>query len=126
MGNAQNKIECINFQQLKQMQPESFIINTMPIDCQKCLILHTIDANKETEVINDLLEKRLFKKTIIIYGKNHTDLSVHQKAKQLKALGFQDIKLYLGGLFEWLSLQDIYGDEEFSILGSQRDILDFL
>ena len=34
-------------------------------------------------------------------------------------------KLYIGGLFEWLLLQDIYGDDEFKTTKKELDILKF-
>ena len=50
---------------------------------------------------------------IIIYGKNSDDQTIYNKYDQLNKLGFYNIYLYSGGLFEWLLLQDIYGRDEF-------------
>ena len=50
---------------------------------------------------------------IIIYGKNSDDQTIYNKYEQLNKLGFYNIYLYSGGLFEWLLLQDIYGKDEF-------------
>jgi len=40
-------------------------------------------------------------------------------------LGFLNIYVYLGGIFEWLLLQDIYGDEEFPTTSKIIDILKY-
>lgn len=133
MGNmlSTDKVECINFQRLKNILMEDeevcLIINTMPLDNQSCLIPKTINAETETDFINDILESGKEKtKTVLIYGMNHTDISVHKKAKQLIQLGFTKIKIYLGGMFEWLLLNDVYGKEEFPIQGTLCDVLLFL
>jgi hypothetical protein len=40
-------------------------------------------------------------------------------------LGFSDINVYVGGLFEWLLLQDIYGTDEFPTTRIEKDLLKF-
>jgi hypothetical protein len=40
-------------------------------------------------------------------------------------LGFQAVYLYVGGMFEWLCLQDIYGKDEFPTTTRQLDILKY-
>ena len=62
---------------------------------------------------------------IIIYGKNSNDETIYTKYNQLKKLGFTNAKLYIGGLFEWLLLQDIYGDNEFPTTTYNLDILKY-
>jgi hypothetical protein len=64
-----------------------------------------------------------FRKKIIIYGKNTTDDSAEKKYKQLRGFGFMDIYLYVGGMFEWMLLQDIYGKDEFPTTTKVLDIL---
>jgi hypothetical protein len=102
------------------------IINTLPSSEQTCLILNTISYNEEEKVINDLLNTYSYKsKKFIVYGKNAVDFSVEKKAKQLIQLGFYDIFLYSGGLFEWMLLQDVYGKSEFPTTNKESDILKF-
>ena len=60
---------------------------------------------------------------IIVYGMNSTDETIVKKYDQLIGLGFTNVYIYLGGLFEWLLLQDIYGLEEFTTTSKQLDIL---
>jgi hypothetical protein len=47
------------------------------------------------------------------------------KYNQLKSLGFYNVFIYTGGLFEWLMLQDIYGDNEFPTSKKEIDILKY-
>ena len=80
----------------------------------------------EEKVLNNLLEQYLMRdKTIIIYGRNSSDSSSEKKYKQLVALGFSKVYLYMGGLFEWLLLQDIYGGDEFPTTSKVLDLLKF-
>ena len=51
------------------------------------------------------------------------DLKVIEKYNQLKKLGFSNVHIYFGGLFEWLLLREIYGDINFPIIGACKDIL---
>ena len=91
---------------------------------QQCLIKNTLDVNQEVDTINQLLRKNK-KQKIIIYGKNYSDETIFKKYNQLKQLGFTNIHLYIGGIFEWLCLQDIYGGENFPCIGSETDILKY-
>ena len=43
----------------------------------------------------------------------------------IKKLGLKNIYIYSGGLFEWLLLQDIYGEDEFPTTSKELDILKF-
>jgi hypothetical protein len=65
------------------------------------------------------------RKKIIVYGKNTNDDSAEKKYKQLIRLGFADLYLYSGGMFEWMLLQDIYGKEEFPTTAKVLDILKY-
>jgi hypothetical protein len=40
------------------------------------------------------------------------------------SLGFKNVYIYLGGMFEWLLLQDVYGQKEFPT-DKKGEILDF-
>ena len=102
------------------------LINTLQNDLQSCLITTTMSIDNETYILNQIIEKQQFNdKTIIVYGANSTDDSVDKKYKQLLDLGFINIYIYNGGLFEWLLMQDIYGQENFSTTSSTMDILKY-
>ena len=126
--NPTSKIK-VGFDDVKhaiQNPTNHIIINTMPADCQECLIKHTMAIDLEERIINDYLQKSSFKGIyIIIYGKNATDNTVDTKYGQLTSLGFQHVHIYSGGLFEWCLLQDIYGIDEFPTTKTVVDILRF-
>jgi len=126
-GLFQTSYKKINFEDIQyaiQKSNDYIIINTLPISEQDCLIKNTLPYEQEEKTINDLLNNYdLNNKKIIIYGKNANDESADKKYSQLRTLGFSEIYLYTGGLFEWLLLQDIYGSVEFP---TSKKILDIL
>jgi hypothetical protein len=129
MGNSSSTIKNINFEDMQYAinDTTSIIINTLDAMNQKCLIKETIDIDKEVEFLNAQLSKD---KTIriIIYGMNSCDISPLKKYEQLISIGFYNVYIYCGGLFEWLLLQDIYGKELFpvtSIIAKDCDILNY-
>jgi hypothetical protein len=105
--------------------PEVYlIINTLPPSDQKCLIVNTTLAEEEEPLINKYLkENRNIR--IIVYGKNCNDESVQKKYQQLLSLGFYNIFVYTGGMFEWLLMQDIYGKELFPTTKKEVDLLKY-
>ena len=103
------------------------IINTLPSNKQNILIKNTLDITKEEEVINNILyDYKTPDKSIIIYGKNSCDTSVNIKYDQLYKLGFRELFIYSGGLFEWLLLNEIYGSKEIPINSENNNINDIL
>jgi len=123
-----NKIsfEDVQFILKSSYKTDFIIINTLPITEQECLIKNTISYDSEEKIINELMTKYEFKKyKFIIYGKHSNDDSVEKKAKQLLNLGFSNVFVYPGGLFEWMLLQDIYGFDEFPTTKKVLDILKF-
>ena len=64
-------------------------------------------------------------KRIIIYGKNCNDETVNQRWQQLINLGFHNVFVYFGGMFEWLMLQDIYGKDLFPTTQKELDLLKY-
>lgn len=102
------------------------IINTLSASEQECLIKNTIPIDQEERIINEILDDySTNEKGIIIYGKNSNDTNAENKYKQLLKYGFTNILLYPGGLFEWLLLQDIYGDDQFPTTKKIIDILKY-
>tara|TARA_Y100000389_G_scaffold95236_1_gene91894 strand:- start:5484 stop:5867 length:384 start_codon:yes stop_codon:yes gene_type:complete len=126
MGNI-NSVQRINFEQVQDTINNNnpyLLINVLDYNQQDCLIHTTIHADKEELEINNCIRVNKEKK-IIIYGKNCNDDKIFKKYKQLKLHGFKNIYLYLGGLFEWLCLQDIYGKEQFKTVGYENDLLKY-
>lgn len=126
MGNAPS-VKKVGFEDIQYIQNNGnngIIINTLNINEQNCIISSTISPNKEEKVINDMLKQDLTK-TIIIYGRNNLDETIYQKYKDLVYLGFKNVYIYPGGIFEWMCLQDIYGFEEFKTTTKEIDILKY-
>jgi hypothetical protein len=123
MGNGISNL--VNFEKLKEMQKEgATMIHTMD-ESEKVLIVGTVVAEKEIEKINKMISKNDYEKDIIIYGRNcHEYEKLMKKQKQLASLGFKNVYIYLGGMFEWLLLQDVYGPKEFPT-EKNGEILDF-
>ena len=127
MGNSQSSIK-INYEDIQYIikNPEGHIlINTLSSSEQNCLIINTININNEESIINSCLKKGLKNIKIIIYGKNNNDEKLYNKYNQLISLGFYNVFVYTGGLFEWLMLQDIYGEKEFPTTKKELDILKY-
>ena len=126
MGNQQS-IQKLNFEDIQEIikTPDNYIlINTLDKDLQECLIPHTININNEENVKNNLLSNDKTK-NIIIYGKNVNDSYIYERYEQLIKLGFNNLFVYPGGMFEWLCLQDIYSDELFPTNKKEMDILKY-
>jgi len=124
MGNGISAIRYINFESVQKFQTSGVLINTLSATDQSCLIVGTIPAIDEETKINEFVctNKKI---DIVVYGKNSTDMSPINKATQLRTLGFTNVSVYIGGLFEWLLLQDIYGKTEFKTTSHVLDILKY-
>jgi hypothetical protein len=124
MGNTQS-MQKINFEDMQSVcrNPETYIlINTLLETDQDCLIRGTVNIKQEEILINKYIHGNKQIK-IIIYGRNCNDDTVIKKYNQLIKLGFNNVYIYTGGLFEWLMLQDIYGFEEFPTTIRRLDFL---
>jgi hypothetical protein len=127
MGNSVSS-QKINFEDMQNVckNREAYIlINTLPATEQNCLIFNTIAPQQEETIMNNFLQNGRKNMRIIIYGKNCNDDTANKKYEQLLKLGFRNVYIYVGGLFEWLLLQDIYGTSEFPTTSKQLDILKY-
>lgn len=117
----------INFEDVKYAisHPSQFcIINTLPITDQDCLICTTVSHLIEEKLMNDmLLSYDVPDKTVIVYGQNSQDETAEKKCNQLISLGIKNVYLYSGGMFEWVLLQDIYGEDLFPTTSKVVDLL---
>ena len=125
MGNS-HSVRKINFEDMQNFIKDAsvIIINTLPSNKQVCLISNTILASEETKILNDELNKN-YDRIIVVYGMNSSDEVIVSKYNQLIKLGFHNVYVYPGGLFEWLLLQDIYGTESFPTTKKELDILQY-
>jgi hypothetical protein len=84
-----------------------------------------VNITQEEIVINKLIKNENKNINIIVYGTNSNDEKIYKKSQQLISLGFFNVYIYLGGMFEWLLLQDIYGNELFPTTMKEIDILKY-
>lgn len=121
------KNSYVNFEIVQcaiRKEEEYILINTLPLTDQDCLISGTTDAFQEETILNEILSNyKVPDKKIIVYGKNNEDISVYRKTTQLHTLGVKDVHIYLGGMFEWMLLQDVYGKQNFPTTKNIIDIL---
>ena len=128
MGNSQSSSIKINYEDIQYIikNPEGhLLINTLSTSEQNCLIVNTININNEENIINACIKRGAKDIKIVIYGKNSNDDKLYNKYNQLTSLGFYNVYIYTGGLFEWLMLQDIYGEKEFPTTKKELDILKY-
>ncbi len=120
------QIKNIGFEDIKcAIKNRHYIINTLTIFEQECLIYGTIPYEKEEHIINKCIESAEKQHRIIIYGKHSSDETPQKKYNQLIKYGFKEVYIYNGGLFEWLLLQDIYGSQEFPTTSICKDLLKY-
>jgi hypothetical protein len=127
MGLTQS-IQKINFEDVQKItkSPDGYLlINTLPESEQGCLLLNTIPAHEEEYTMNKLIQQGKKNIHLIIYGKNSNDETIYKKYHQLLKMGFSNISLYPGGIFEWLMLQDIFGFQEFMTTKKELDFLKY-
>ena len=125
MGNTDSSIKKINYEDIQDKINDCILINTLSVTEQKCLIKNTIRIEDEEKIINNLLKTYNKNYKIYIYGKNSNDESIYKKYNQILTLGLTEVYVYPGGLFEWLLLQDIYGDDCFPTISKELDILKY-
>ena len=127
MGNKISSITKINFEDMQHAIRNTnwIIINTLELSDQDCIIPNTISVNDEVAILNKLMDTGKFNTQIVIYGLNACDDNIVRKYNQLVRLGFTNVAIYPGGMFEWLLLQEVYGDDEFSTTKRELDILRF-
>ena len=127
MGNAQTA-RTVNFEDIQKVvsSPDAYLlINTLQEKEQNCLIKSTLNSNEVEALINKYMTAGQSDICIVVYGRNTHDTSVDKKYMQLLSLGFYRVYTYPGGMFEWLLLQDIYGNVEFPTTSRHLDLLKY-
>jgi len=129
MGNQVSLIPKVSYEDIQMVvyrnshvQHSTLLINTLPPSLQHCLIKTTVDIRFEERVVNTVIQKRP-DIMIIVYGKNSNDITILHKYEQLVKLGFMNVHIYTGGIFEWMLLHEIYGKDLFKITRYEIDIL---
>tara|TARA_B100000963_G_scaffold269020_1_gene237153 strand:- start:3637 stop:4065 length:429 start_codon:yes stop_codon:yes gene_type:complete len=126
MGNTTStrKVNFEDVQYSMKNKNKFLLINTLESSRQNILIKNTLPIDKEEELINKLIKSNQ-NVNIIVYDENANAPNLMKKYNQLLGLGFINVFIYPGGLFEWLLLQDIYGYDNFPTTSQERDILKF-
>tara|TARA_B100000989_G_C19393140_1_gene406605 strand:- start:360 stop:788 length:429 start_codon:yes stop_codon:yes gene_type:complete len=126
MGNTTStrKVNFEDVQYSMKNKNKFLLINTLNTSRQDVLIKNTVPVSKEEELINQLIKSNQ-NINIIVYDENANAPNLMKKYEQLIGLGFINVFIYPGGLFEWLLLQDIYGYDNFPTSSQERDILKF-
>jgi rhodanese-related sulfurtransferase len=126
MGSSQS-IQKISYEDVQFVLKNQghVLINTLHEKEQECLLPNTVNINQEEEFINTLIKNGNKQNKIIVYGKNSNDEKIYTKYNQLTSLGFYNVFIYTGGLFEWLLLQDIYGVKDFPTTKKELDLLKY-
>lgn len=126
MGNTTStrKVNFEDVQYSMKNKNKFLLINTLDASRQNILIKNTLPIDKEEELINKLIKSNQ-NVNIIVYDENANAPNLMKKYDQLVVLGFINVFIYPGGLFEWLLLQDIYGYDNFPTTTQERDILKF-
>jgi len=129
MGNQVSLVPKVSYEDIQMVVyrnthiPHStLIINTLPPSLQHCLIKTTVDIQYEEQIVNTMIHKNR-DIMIIVYGKNSNDITILHKYEQLVKLGFTNVHIYTGGIFEWMLLYEIYGKDLFKITRYEIDIL---
>lgn len=129
MGQHMESTSVMVFEELQDIVLRSSknvaLINTLTRDNQSCLIQTTLSVHQEEKEINQLLRQKNRDKMVILYGQNYHDERLIKKVNQLANLGLKNVKVYYGGLFEWLCLQEIYGAELFPTTSQETDLLKY-
>jgi len=126
MGQAPS-VRKVNFEDVQyaiKQRKNYLLINTLDSGEQQCLISKTIGISQEERIINEYLNKKI-DANIIVYDKNANAPNLMKKYEQLLGLGFVNVYIYPGGLFEWLLLQDVYGKDDFPTTTHELDILKY-
>jgi hypothetical protein len=128
-GDYEKKKEYIGFEDIKYAitHNNNFImINTLSANEQDMLIKGTLPCDREETAINEQISNyRAPDLPVIIYGRNCSDDTVRLKQEQLVTIGVKQVCVYMGGIFEWLLLQDIYGSDEFPTTSNCVDLLKY-
>ena len=129
MGNQVSLVPKVSYEDIQMVvyrnthvPHTTLIINTLPASLQHCLIKTTVDIRYEEQIVNSMLHKNR-DIMIIVYGKNSNDITILHKYDQLVKLGFTNVHIYTGGIFEWMLLYEIYGKDLFKITRYEIDIL---
>jgi hypothetical protein len=100
---------------------KTLLISVLSEDDQSVLIAGTCPFSEEVGAVEKAISE---KRAVTVYGKNTHDDRIYTKYRQIEELG-GDPRVYIGGLFEWMLLQDIYGFDKFPTTRRELDLYKF-
>lgn len=124
MGTVQS-VEKASYEDVKHAINSNYIIITVIPSSESCLIKGTLSPSNEELQINKLYSESKLTIPIVVYGHNDHDTACFKKYKQLREMGFTNVYIYPGGIFEWLLLQDIYSKQHFPTNFQELNVLKF-
>ena len=112
MGNTLSSANSVSYKDVKKytdMNSNNYVlVSTLADDRQHCLIPGTLPSHDEVARITAIIkEKRQRDMIVHIYGENYADNKIMIQYKKLVSIGFKNVYIYPGGMFEWLCLQEI-------------------
>jgi hypothetical protein len=121
MGNLSSssfdaKLNTINNDTLQRHfhdETDMTLLTTM--ECSECFIANTATIADEEQKMNALIKQGEFDELIVVYGKNYSDENVFRKYEQLVNFGFSNVRVYRGGMYEWLLLHCIHGNNMYPV-----------
>lgn len=123
MGQIYSSYNNCNYIQLQEkIENKNQVVLLTTLSTNDYLIKGTIHVNLECDFVNNLAKKDKSKE-IVVYGKDHLDMRVIKKYNELKKIGFVNVSIYFGGLFEWALLQETYGKSNFQTDGNVDDLM---
>jgi len=88
----------------------SLILSTMITQRGSPFILGTLSKQLEEVTLSAMLRTKRFNIPILVYGHNSFDKTVETMCNILLNRGFTHVFVYIGGMFEWLLLNKLYGN----------------
>jgi hypothetical protein len=110
MGNGSSlNVQRATFDEVRE--GKGLLISVLDETDQRVLVKGTVPCGDEVGEVERAIRE---KQPIVIYGKNAHDDKIWLKYKQLTKLG-GSARVYVGGLFEWLLLHEVYGSDAFPL-----------
>lgn len=120
-------VKVIGFEDmLSLLRSNVVLLNTMARGDQACLIRGTLHADDEESAMNAMLtstDPLVTDRWVVVYGRHTLDPKPMEKARTLRLMGLSRLLVYRGGLFEWLLLQEVFGQDQFPTQGACPDLL---
>lgn len=109
-----------------QRDPNLVLVTTLrDPDASDFLIEGTLPAAQEVAVMERLARSPVGRVTahVVVYGNSEEDAAeVFDKYRRVRAVGFENVRVFLGGLFRWLSMRFFFQADQFPCTYTARAI----